>query len=150
MNTSDSVYGVKTVRPVSELPSEEVAQAFAEQGTLQDPRPGHTLNTSRIVDEDMESLDEEALEIEQVLEAPTALHAVYRVKERLLKAVEVDWILSSEGTLWGFIGSRDEVDISATAETLPGFEGYVVREGASELSSAGLEKLLELTTKEKE
>lgn len=77
-----------------------------------------------------------------MLEAPPALHAVYQIKERLLKATRVDYLLSSEGTLWGFIGSKDDVDISATAETLPGFQGYITKEGATGLTSKGLERLL--------
>jgi hypothetical protein len=108
---------------------------------VRERNPHHKVNTTTLYDQ-MVDLDEEGLEVEQVLECPPSLYAVYRAADGSLKANKVNYLLTSEGTMWGFVGSRDEVDITTTAETLPGFEGYVVREGASELSSAGLEKLL--------
>ena len=148
MNTSDSV---KKVTPIAEMSEEEAAALPRAGDTRGRPETGNVQTVGNTYDV-MEDLNEETLAVDQVLVAPPGLHAVYQyqTKARLLKAVKVDYLVSSEGTLWGFIGSRDEIDITATAETLPGFEGYVVREGASELSSAELEKLLELTTKEKE
>src|SRR5215218_4839957 len=104
--------------------------------------PTHT-NTTEIYDS-MVDITEEPVEVTQVIKAPDGMYAVMGSPGELT-AVPVDYLISSEGTLWGFSGDSDGASPDLTLETKPEFQGYVIREGADELSTEEIEKLLEGT-----
>ena len=112
--------------------------------TRHDKHPDSPVNGTAIYDE-MIDISEEPMEVEQILEAPTNMYTVCRATEGTLKATKVNYLLVSEGTMWGFVGIRDEVEMASTAETKDGFEGYVIKEGADALSTEEIEQLLNET-----
>jgi len=125
----------------------DMARIEVQRGPLRehiaDQLRGHRVNGTEVYDE-MEDITEEPVEVTQVLPAPANMYAVMGVPGHY-QATKVDYLISSEGTLWGYAGDREEVSPDHTLETLPGFQGYVTQEGADELSSGELMELLDET-----
>jgi hypothetical protein len=83
-------------------------------------RPGHTINTSRVVEEDLVYEDEGA-EIVQVLDAAGWAAAFEDGHHEAL----IFWCLLDDETIHGvLLGEDGLVDLSNNAETRPGFDGY--------------------------
>ena len=84
-----------------------------------DQHPSHTLNTSRVVEEDMRNLDEEA-EIAFVLPAAGWTAVVGGEAVPLVAFVALD-----DATMYGaVIGPDGLIDLSANVEDTRGFRGY--------------------------
>ncbi len=84
-----------------------------------DPRPGHTLNTSRLTEEDLTYVDEPA-EIVSVV-AGGNWCAVIAGEDVPLPL----WVLLDDGTAYGAaIGEDGLLDPLDSVEKRPGFNGY--------------------------
>ena len=82
-------------------------------------RPGHVVNTSRVVDEDMRALDEEA-EIVHVLSAMGYAATFEDGRREDL----VFWVVDDEGAVFGAtLNAEGRADL-ASVEDRPGFVGY--------------------------
>jgi hypothetical protein len=82
-------------------------------------RPGHTLNTSRLLEEDLTYVDEEP-QILAVLPANDWCAVVEGV------AVPMPlWVVLDDGSAYGVaVDEGGRVNLSNNVETRPGFDGY--------------------------
>jgi hypothetical protein len=101
---------VNTTRGVKDIPRGEIE------------RPGHTLNTSRLTEEDMVYIDEEGPEIVGVLPA-TGYYAVIRDEGTIPLVV---WVAEDSGRMYGVVFDEDgRIDlVENDAEQIRGFAGY--------------------------
>ena len=110
-------------------------------------RPGHTINTSRVVEEDLEYIDDPDPEPAQEITARD-YHAV-REEDGIYRAVPVrSFVVYDDGSLYA-VGA-DGKDLESTVDEVEGFVGIVHGEAVGSMSSEELEELLETTKVEEE
>jgi hypothetical protein len=110
-NTTENVGRVRLLR-------ESVGPPTAVGSPRHDPRPGHTVNTSRVTEEDLQSLDEN--EVIHVVAATGWVAQFEDGSERPL----VCWAVLEDDTAHCVIVSHGEIDVSESVADEDGFVGY--------------------------
>jgi hypothetical protein len=112
--------------------------------------PGHTINTSSIVEEDLSYIDDPDPVIGQVIPAENYFAVI--VYEGEYRAVPLRrFTVYDNGTLFGVTAAEDgEVDLESSVDEVEGFVGIVHGEGVGSMSREELEELLDSTRVQEE